>query len=43
MDVKSGGKKDTCKVAPDVKEALLETRFVGAVAPKKGKGKGKKK
>jgi hypothetical protein len=40
IDVKSGGKKDTCKVAAEVKEALAECRMVGAVV---AKAKGKKK
>jgi hypothetical protein len=39
IDVKSGGKKDICKVGPEVKETLTEIRLVGAVAAKKGKKK----
>jgi hypothetical protein len=40
IDVKSGGKKDTCKLALEVKDALPECRFLGAVV---AKAKGKKK
>ena len=39
IDIKSGGKKDTCKIAAEIKEGLPECRIVGGVAAKKGKGK----
>jgi Leucine-rich repeat (LRR) protein len=42
LDLRSGGKKDTCKVPPEYGTTLPEMRIIGGVAAKKGKGKGKK-
>ena len=41
LDIRSGGKKETCKIPPTLKEALPNTRITGGAAAKGGKKKKK--